>query len=91
MIDDQETCELNCYKRADKIPKIVLNISRRLLKINICYFVKYFIRHFWSTISNDRILREDLLTYENKRVEKQKKEAENSRWISVIFLTSRQQ
>ena len=55
MIDDQETCELDCYKTADKIPKIVLNISRRLLKINICYFVKYFIRHFWSTISNDRI------------------------------------
>ena len=34
---------------------------------------------------------EKVFSYENKRVEKQKKEAENSRWISVIFLTSRQQ
>ena len=33
MIDDQETCELDCYKRADKIPKIVLISWEDFLKL----------------------------------------------------------
>ena len=72
MIDDQETCELDCYKRADKIPKIVLNISGRTQFLQLVFDILLTYFNIWSTILNGRNLRQGL-TMKTKEQKNRKK------------------